>query len=146
MGLMMHAAIRSSGLIAAILCNTMCVYIEQEDELLSGTSWFSDEVPLGPLGVSAMTLEFFEDGEVEIILDLDSQIYTSREEVPETIKGHYDQDGNTVVFSGVKMTLNGVNVTFIEAHLNAANTLFLLWRIEDILYPFTTALQPATTS
>ena len=134
MGLMMHAAIRSSGLIAAILCNTMCVYIEQEDELLSGTSWRSDETPLGPLGVSSLTLTFNDGGEVEVTLDMDRQI----------IKGHYDQDGNTVVFSGVKMTLNGVNVTFIEAHLNAASTLFLLWRIEDILYPFTTALQPAT--
>lgn len=140
----MHAAIRSSGLIAATLCNTMCVFTEQDDELFSGTSWFSDEVPLGPLGVSAMTLEFLEDGEVEIILDLDSQIYTSREDVPETITGHYDQDGTTVVFSGVSATFKGVDVIFIEAHLNADNTLFLLWRIEDILYPFTTALQPAT--
>ena len=61
---MVSAAIRRSGLIAATLCNTMCVYIEQEDDLLSGTSWRSDETPLGPLGISTLILEFNDKGEV----------------------------------------------------------------------------------
>ena len=134
------AAARCSGLIAATLCNTMCVYIEQENEQLSGTSWQSNEVPLGPLGVKTMTLEFLDNGEVEITLELDTQLAADIEEPQETITGHYDQDALTATFSGISFTLNSINVTFIEAHLSTDNTLFLIWRIEDILYPFTTAL------
>lgn len=134
------AAVRRSGLIAATLCNTMCVYIEQGNEQLSGTSWQSDEVPLGPLGVNRMTLEFLDNGKVEITLEMDSQLVADIDVPQETITGHYEQDALTATFSGISFTLNSINVTFIEAHLSTANTLFLLWRIEDILYPFTTAL------
>ena len=134
------AAVRYSGLIAATLCNTMCVYIEQENERLSGSSWQSDEVPLGPLGVNMMTLEFLDNGEVEITLELDTLFAADIEEPQETITGHYDQDALTATFSGISFTLNNINVTFIEAHLSTDDTLFLLWRIEDMLYPFTTAL------
>lgn len=83
-----------------------------------------------------MTLEFFSDGEVEINLEI--------EETQETIKGHYDQDGVTATFSGLKSTIKQVHITFIEAHLNANHTLFLLWCVEDILYPFTTALHSSS--
>ena len=128
---MVPAIIRRGGLIAAALCNTMCVYIEEETEQLAGTLWRSDEVPLGPLGVTTLTLEFFSNGDVVLNLEM--------EETQENIIGHYDQDGLTATFSGVKASLRKVNVTFIEAHLNT-NTLFLIWCVEDILYPFTTAL------
>lgn len=138
---MVPAAIRRSGLIAATLCNTMCVYIEQEDEQLAGTLWWSDEVPLGPLGVNAMSLEFLDAGEVEITLEMETQVASDEEETQEIIMGHYEQDGVTATFSGITFNLRGIDVTFIEAHLNSTNTLFLLWRIEDILYPFTTALR-----
>ena len=134
------AAARCSGLIAVTLCNTMCVYIEQENEQLSGTSWQSDEVPLGPLGVNRMTLEFLDNGKVEITLEMDTQLAADIDEPQETIIGHYEQDGVTATFSDITFSLHGIDVTFIEAHMNSTNTLFLLWRIEDILYPFTTAL------
>lgn len=134
---MVLAIIRRSGLIAATLCNTMCVYIEEEAEQLTGTLWRSDEVPLGPLGVTVMTLEFFSNGDVELNLEM--------EETQEKVIGHYDQDGVTATFSDVKSTIKQVNITFIEAHLNANHTLFLLWCVEDILYPFTTALHAGSS-
>ena len=43
------------------------------------------------------------------------------------------------MLEGLTISLQGREITFIEAHRND-DTLFLLWRVEDSVYPFTTAM------
>ena len=57
-----------------------------------------------------------------------------------TLSGEYFDDGQTAVLQGLLTTVRTLDVTFIEAHLSG-ETLFLLWRVENAVYPFTTALR-----
>lgn len=113
-----------------------CV-IEDYDDSFRGTSWYSDEVPLGPLEVPELMVEFSEDGRVTVSLE---GVPYSQEDV--MLSGGYFADGGTAVLQGLLVTVRTLDVTFIEAHLSG-DTLFLLWRVENAVYPFTTALHPA---
>lgn len=117
-------------LIAGITC-TMCVYLYTEYESYTKTKWTSDERPLGPIGVDQLVLSFESGGKVSIIFD-DNQM----------LEGGYKDDGATATFSNLQVEIDGLTVTFIEAHLKSKETLFLLWQVEENLYPFTTALHP----
>ena len=117
-------------LIAGITC-TMCVYLYTEYGSYTKNKWTSDERPLGPIGVYQLVLSFENGGRVSITFD-DNQM----------LEGGYEEDGSTATFSNLQVEIDGLTVTFIEAHLKSEETLFLLWQVEDILYPFTTALHP----
>jgi hypothetical protein len=129
------AALLSSGILT-----TSCIFDSPCDDEFYSTLWESDEIPLGPFDVSSMTLEFLCNECVEI-----KTIGNSR-----TIYGTYAFDGMTATFNDLTLYLNMTDtegetipgdytVTFLEAHRNG-DTLFLLWRVENMLHPFTTAL------
>ena len=159
----MHLAATLPIMAAAIL-STSCIYEKPPGDDFYRTLWKSDEIPLGPLGVEVLLLEFLCDQAVRIQLDGGPDLY-----------GTYSPDGTTTVLNdlhayfsssnglilteddsgngtstddgdGSDRSNNGtsyegnITVTFIEAHRNG-DTLFLLWRVEDAVYPFTTALQ-----
>lgn len=131
-------------LIAVIATVTTCVFSASKDAF-SETVWASDEVPLGPLEVSKLTMEFGEDGQVTVRLEFyeglaldETEGAGAKSEV--TLSGEYSVDGATAVLQGLLTTVRTLDVTFIEAHLSG-ETLFLLWRVENAVYPFTTALR-----
>ena len=117
-------------LAGCMMCATMCVYIYPGGDVFAGTSWGSDEVPLGPMDVERLEISFNENGSVAISAD------------EMVVGGHYDYYNNaaTAVLSGTKITVGSREVTFIEADFTNDDLVFLLWRVEDILYPFTTPL------
>lgn len=134
---MRHMAIAASALLVMTASCTLPPSFP--DDQFDKTSWASDEVPLGPLKVSSLTLSFDNGDTATITMD----------DGP-ALKGIYKSDGPIATLSGIsaRFSENGratdnesqaLTVTFIEAHLNG-NTLFLLWRVENAIYPFTTAL------
>ena len=54
--------------------------------------------------------------------------------------GRYSPENMTAVLEGLRINIQNIEVTFIEAHRDG-NTLFLVWKIEDSAYQFTTTLQ-----
>ncbi len=144
-------------ILAATLTSTSCIFDSPQVDEFHRTVWKSDKVPLGPFQVSTLTLEFYCNDGVSIRLDEDF-----------IISGTYRSDGGTAIFtdldvlfendgkirdSGAESTPDDdgkdvgqnqeMTVTFIEAHRDG-DTLFLLWRVENAVYPFTTALQMVT--
>lgn len=112
---------------------TSCIYDAPGDKFFR-TLWTSEGAPLGPFEVSSLTLEFLCEEEVSItITDRSRQItgYTY---------GRYSPKNMTAVFEGLRINIQNIEVTFIEAHRDG-NTLFLVWKIEDSAYQFTTTLQ-----
>lgn len=93
------------------------------------TIWTATEVPLGPLSLEIINIEFTEDQ--AILSDGEGNVIA---------EGCYDNDGRCAIFRGMSTVIDGIAVTFVEAHLSNG-ILFLLWRPEDILYPFTTAMK-----
>ena len=118
------------GLAGCLVCSTMCVYTLPGEDVFAKTTWESDEVPLGPMDVERLTIAF--DGDGEVMLTVDEM----------RIRGHYDYNDNdaTAILSQARIKVDGLAVTFIEADFSNENLVFLLWRVEDILYPFTTPL------
>lgn len=94
------------------------------------TLWSSSRVPLGPLYADALTLEFL-CGERVTIKDSCGIIIAH---------GTYSPDGNVAALEEVTAVINEVTIYFVEAHRNS-DTLFLLWRPEGMMYPFTTAME-----
>lgn len=117
-------------LAGCLVCSTMCVYTLPGEDVFAKTTWESDEVPLGPMDVERLTIAF--DGDGEVMLTVDEM----------RIRGHYDYNDNdaTAILSQARIKVDGLAVTFIEADFSNENLVFLLWRVEDILYPFTTPL------
>ena len=115
-------------ILAAISC-TMCVYIYPDESTYTKTSWMSAERPMGPMDVERLVITF--ENEKQVTIDLDDQ---------EEIHGRYASDKTTATLNNLQIEIDGYNVTFIETHMNGEDTLFLLWQVEDMLYPFTTAL------
>ena len=129
-----------AALLASGILTTSCIFDSPCDDEFYRTLWKSDEIPLGPFDVSSMTLEFLCNECVEI-----KTIGNSR-----TIYGTYAFDGMTATFNDLTLYLNMTDtegetipgdytITFLEAHRNG-DTLVLLWRVENMLHPFTTAL------
>ena len=131
-------------LAASAILATSCIFDAPGDEFYQ-TLWHSEENPLGPFDISTLTLEFLCNGSVSITTtaspaSADDGVQDQTEaENPKTIYGEYSPDGAIAVLENLHITLRGLEVTFIEAHLSG-DTLFLLWRIENSVYPFTTAL------
>lgn len=106
-----------------------CIFEAPGDQFYR-TLWNSSQVPLGPMAVDALTLEFL-CGERVTLKDGSGIIIAH---------GTYSPDGNVAVLDEVIAVVDGINVSFVEAHRNG-DTLFLLWRPEGMMYPFTTAME-----
>ena len=136
-------------ILAASMASTSCIFDSPQGDDFYRTLWESDEVPLGPFKVSTMTLEFLCNDGVSICLDDDLAVF-----------GTYESDSGTATFANLEVLFENdgnlkdagkgvagqnldITVTFIEAHRNG-NTLFLLWRVQNAVYPFTTALNRVT--
>lgn len=128
--IMNHPHIRCSAIIplmATAFSFTSCIFEAPGDEFYR-TMWNSSEVPLGPIDIDELTIEFLcgnrltiKDGSGIIIAH-----------------GSYNPDGRVATFSELSTIIDDIQITFIEAHLNE-DILFLLWRPEDMFYPYTTA-------
>ena len=125
-------------LVGTAVCNTMCMYTLPEEDVFDKTVWESDQVPLGPLEVSRLVVTFGIGGEVAVRLDFSPS--SARGLSSEIIDGHYEHNGLTAVLQGLDITVQEYSITFIEADFNNEDLIFLLWQVEDILYPFTTSL------
>lgn len=136
-------------------CLTSCVH-EGAGDRFHKTLWYSSEVPLGPFDVTDLTIGFLSDGLVTIRTNSSGAVAAS-EEILESaagksfgeestsrarrnICGHYEHNGSTAVLQNLSFTINDIKITFIEAE-ESGDILFLLWRVEGMLYPFTTALK-----
>ena len=115
-------------LLAATLSLDSCIYEAPGDNFYR-TMWSSSEVPLGSIDVKELTLEFLCGNKVTL----------KNEDGIIIAYGNYYPDGRTVVFTDVTTIIDDISITFHEAHLNG-DVLFLLWRPDDMLYPYTTAL------
>jgi hypothetical protein len=112
---------------------TSCIYDAPGDNFYR-TLWTAEEVHLGPFEVSSLTLEFLCNGEVSVTLKDRSR------HISGYTYGTYAPDNLTAILEGLRINIQNLEVTFIEAHRDG-NTLFLLWKIEDSAYQFTTTLQ-----
>lgn len=119
---------------AAAFIFTSCIFDAPGDRFYR-TLWRSSEVPLGPFSVDKLTLEFLCGQSISI----EAEDTTSGIPVKTVRYGTYENDGETAVLKGLSIALQGSEITFMEAHRND-DTLFLLWRVEDSVYPFTTAM------
>ncbi len=119
---------------AAAFIFTSCIFDAPGDRFYR-TLWRSSEVPLGPFSVDKLTLEFLCGQSISI----EAEDTTSGIPVKTVRYGTYENDGETAVLEGLSITLQGREITFMEAHRND-DILFLLWRVEDSVYPFTTAM------
>ena len=117
----------------ASLMSTSCIFDAPGDKFYR-TLWESDETPLGPFEVKEVTLEFLCENYISLKTDA-----TSR-----TSYGTYDFNDYTAVFQDLSLELRGHTITFIDAQLSGS-TLFLRWRIDDSVYPFTTAMHRLTS-
>lgn len=115
-------------IMAAALTYTSCIF-EYPDNDFCGTVWEADEFPLGPFSIEEITLEFTDGNSISIKTDNSTT----------AIHGTYDCNGETVLLHGLALELEGYLVTFIDAQLTGG-TLFLRWRVENSVYPFTTAM------
>ena len=115
-------------LIAASLATVSCIYDAPGDRFFR-TLWKSTPDPLGPYVTEEITLEFLCDGQVTI-KNNDGVIIAY---------GPYAFDDAVAVFPNLAVVVDGVQITFLEAHRNG-DTLFLLWRPDFTDYPFTTTL------
>ena len=120
--------------LAAASTSTMCVYTYPPEDYYSRSSWTSTDRPLGPFEVEELTLIFEDEGNVMLILD-DSTV----------LHGEYDHDGTTATLTGLQTEIENITVTFIELHMNGDDTVFLLWQVQKILNPFSTALHRVGT-
>ena len=105
-----------------------CVFDAPDDKFYR-TLWESTETPLGPFEVNELTLEFLCGNAISIKVD------TS----PNAAYGTYETDGDTAIFHNLEIEIQGLKVTFIDAACTK-QTLFLRWRIENSVYPFTTSM------
>lgn len=112
----------------AVFCFSSCIFDGAGDKFYR-TLWESSEVPLGPFEVELLTLEFLCGESISIKMDRAGR----------TIYGTYETDGETAVFSNLSLEIENFTVTFIDAS-RSGETLFLRWRIENSVYPFTTAM------
>lgn len=133
----MNSTIFSRSIIAilmtAALMSTSCIFDAPGDKFYR-TLWESDDTPLGPFEVKEVTLEFLCENYISLKTDATSM----------TSYGTYDFNDCTAVFQDLSLELRGHTITFIDAQLSGS-TLFLRWRIDDSVYPFTTAMHRLTS-
>ena len=110
--------------------STMCIYTYPPRDVYKNSIWTSTDRPLGPFDVEELTLRFEDGGTVVIVID-DKLV----------LRGEYQDDGSVATLTGLQTVLEGITVTFIEIHMSGGDeTLFLLWQVQRVFDPFTTAL------
>lgn len=112
----------------AVFGLSSCIFEAPNDKFYR-TLWECNEVPLGPFEVNELTLEFLCGNAISIKTD------TS----PGIVYGTYETDGETAIFHNMVIEIQGLTVTFIDAD-SSGDTLFLRWRVENSVYPFTTPM------
>ena len=127
-----HAAVALG--VIAVFGHSSCIYESDPDDRFYRTLWECDEVPLGPFQADELVLEFMCDGSVRLQCDaFDGSTY-----------GTYETDGQNAFFQNLVMEIEGYEVTFVDASVSG-DTLFLRWRIENSVYPFTTPMHRLTS-
>ena len=131
-------ALLAISIIATCIIASYCIYESstEEDELFL-SSWKSDEVPLGPLDVSSLTMEFLKDNNVSILTTSKMENEGCTEKCQ--IHGKYSLKGAKVIFHKLYLHLDEYEVSFLEAE-RSGEFIFLTWCINTTPYPFTTAL------
>lgn len=120
--------------VMAAFCLTSCIWEDGFSDRYYRTLWECTEVPLGPFQANELELEFLCGGNVRLQSDA----------FPGAIYGTYETDGQSAIFQSLTIEIEGYVVTFIDASVSS-NTLFLRWRIENSVYPFTTPMLRLTS-
>lgn len=115
-------------IIAAALIDTSCIFDAPGDKFYR-TLWESEEVPLGPFPVEELTIEFMCENGIKLKTDYSTIV----------CYGTYESNDQNAIFHDLTLEIDKHLLTFIDAQLSGS-TLFLRWRIEDSVYPFTTAM------
>lgn len=127
-----HAAV-ALGVMAVFGMNS-CIYESGLNDRFFRTLWECTEVPLGPFQADELELEFMCGETVSLQSDA----------LPAPTYGTYETDGQNAVFHNLAIEIEGYMVTFIDASVSG-DTLFLRWRIENSVYPFTTPMHRLTS-
>ena len=112
----------------AVLGLESCIFDAPGDKFYR-TLWECAEVPMGPFDVNELTLEFLCGNAISIKADPS----------PGIVYGTYETDGETAIFHDLEFEIKGLTVTFVDA-MWTGQTLFLRWRVENSVYPFTTSM------
>ncbi len=119
---------------AAAFIFTSCIFDAPGDRFYR-TLWNSSEASFGTFSVDELRLEFLCGQSISIVVEDNSSgvpVKTAR-------YGSYETDGETAALKGLTISLQGSEITFMEAHRND-DTLFLIWRAEDSDQDFTTVM------
>ena len=120
--------------VMAVFGLSSCIFDNDLNDRFYRTLWECTEVPLGPFQVDELELEFMCNGTVRLQSDA----------LPAPIYGTYETDGQNAIFQNLMIEIEGYTVTFIDASVSG-DTLFLRWRIENSVYPFTTPMHRLTS-
>ena len=120
--------------VMAVFGMNSCIYESDLNDRFFRTLWECTEVPLGPFQADELELEFMCGGTVRLQSDA----------LPSPIYGTYETDGENAFFQNLTIEIEGYTVTFIDASVSG-DTLFLRWRIENSVYPFTTPMHRLTS-
>ena len=127
-----HAAIAICAMAAFFL--TSCIYDSAGDKFYR-TLWEADDVPLDPLPVNGLTLEFLCGNSICISTDTRA----------DAAFGTYACNDQTAVFQDLTLDSDGVLITFIDAQ-RSGDTLYLRWCTEGSPEPSTTAMHRLSAS
>ena len=136
----------------AVFGLSSCIWEGDISDRFYSTLWECTEVPLGPFQADELELEFICDGTVRLQSDA----------LPAPTYGTYETDGQNAIFQNLMIEIEGYTVTFIDASVSwrgegseakaasgsasgYGDTLFLRWRIENSVYPFTTPMHRLTS-
>ena len=118
----------------AVFGLSSCIWEGDISDRFYSTLWECTEVPLGPFQADELELEFICGETVRLQSDA----------LPAPTYGTYETDGQNAIFQNLMIEIEGYTVTFIDASVSG-DTLFLRWRIENSVYPFTTPMHRLTS-
>ena len=120
--------------VMAVFGLNSCIFDNDINDRFFRTLWECTEVPLGPFQADELELEFMCGETVSLQSDA----------LPAPTYGTYETDGQNAIFQNLTIEIEGHTVTFIDASVSG-DTLFLRWRIENSVYPFTTPMHRLTS-